>query len=328
MSDNTKFYNNIFSPSGSEEMLVEEIKKELLPFCDKIYTDNLGNLIAHKSGDLPKLVLSACMDEPGVIALTAQENGFLKVAALGNLNTLYCLGQRVTFLNGVSGIIFGETDDNDKCPDIGSIYVDIGAKTREEAAALVPISTPAFFHAKHFDLNGKVTGHGIASRSACRIIIDAVKSAEKVKNDIYIVFTSKARLPDSGVKPAVFGIEPDYFIAVEPVSANDTPKGKEPKAPLGSGIYIKAQEKKLFYSQNISDRISDVAQALKIKFNTYLSKTGTSLAEKAQFLKGGAFSGAVSFGVRYIDTPYETISTDDIADCTRLMTALLNEGIQ
>lgn len=325
MSDNM-FFNQVCSPSGSEEMLADEIKKEVLPYADKVYTDNLGNLIVQKSGELPKLVIGTVMDEPGFVALTANEKGFLKVAPLGTLESIFCTGQKITFLNGVSGIIICESDD-DKCPDIKYAYADIGAKSREEAARMVPAGTQAFFYSKQFEANGSVTGHGIASRSAVRIIIDALKNANNIKNELFLVFTSKGRLPDSGIKSAVYGIEPKYFIAVEPVSSNDTLKGKEPKAPLGSGLYVKAQEGSLFFSDILSNRIMNLALAKNIKCETYLSKEGNSIADKTQFSRGGVLSAAISFGVRYINTPYEMINSEDIKNAAQLLTAFLQEGV-
>ena len=46
-----KKLTNEFAPSGREDNLADFITKEITPYVEDIYTDALGNLIAHKKGN-------------------------------------------------------------------------------------------------------------------------------------------------------------------------------------------------------------------------------------------------------------------------------------
>lgn len=67
-----------FGPSGNEGKVASVLAEEIRPYCDEVYTDALGNLIAHKRGTSgKKLMLSAHMDQIGFIVVDIDENGFL-----------------------------------------------------------------------------------------------------------------------------------------------------------------------------------------------------------------------------------------------------------
>ena len=66
-----------FGPSGNEGKVASVLAEEIRPYCDEVYTDALGNLIAHKRGTSgKKLMLSAHMDQIGFIVVDIDENGF------------------------------------------------------------------------------------------------------------------------------------------------------------------------------------------------------------------------------------------------------------
>ena len=70
-----------FGPSGNEEKVASVLAEEIRPYCDEVYTDALGNLIAHKKGTSgKKLMLSAHMDQIGFIVVDIDENGFLRIS--------------------------------------------------------------------------------------------------------------------------------------------------------------------------------------------------------------------------------------------------------
>ncbi len=76
---------------------------------DEIRVDAMGNLIARKGtkteGGL-RIMLSAHMDEIGVIATHIDENGFVRFTTIGGVRPHTCIGGRVRFLNGARGLIY------------------------------------------------------------------------------------------------------------------------------------------------------------------------------------------------------------------------------
>ena len=85
------------APSGSEEEAREVISSAIAPYVDEIYTDALGNLIAHKKGTGKKIMLTAHMDEIGVMATYIDDNGFVRFSPIGWLPPHYALYKKNPF---------------------------------------------------------------------------------------------------------------------------------------------------------------------------------------------------------------------------------------
>ena len=66
------------SVSGDENAVREIILREIKDFCDNVFIDPLGNIIAHKKGKnraKSKLMLSAHMDEVGLMVTDITNDG-------------------------------------------------------------------------------------------------------------------------------------------------------------------------------------------------------------------------------------------------------------
>ena len=83
------------SPSGYEEQAVNLFAKFIAPYVNEIYTDVMGNCIAHKKGNGKKILLMAHADEIGLIISHIDEKGFLYFKEIGGLDTHILPGQRV-----------------------------------------------------------------------------------------------------------------------------------------------------------------------------------------------------------------------------------------
>ena len=76
------------------------------PFADEVYNDTLGNLIAVKKGTSgKKVMLSAHMDQIGLIVVDIDEKGFLRVSNVGGVNPVVSLAREVQFENGTYFIL-------------------------------------------------------------------------------------------------------------------------------------------------------------------------------------------------------------------------------
>ena len=133
------------SVSGNEEELAKLIEGEIAPYVDEITYDVMGNLIARKKGapGAKKMMLSAHMDEIGVMVTHAEETGYLRFAPVGGLRPVYLIGQPILFKNGVRGVVMYETKLQLREVQMEHLYLDIGAQTREEALSMVSIGDVA-----------------------------------------------------------------------------------------------------------------------------------------------------------------------------------------
>ena len=127
--------------SGSENNLFELIRSEIESYVDEIYSDSLGNLIAHKKGSGKKLLFAAHIDEIGVMANYIDDNGFVRFAPVGGVNLNAALYQRVIFENGTVGTVcFENKCDIKKDLKTATMYIDIGAKTKKKLKSSYPLA--------------------------------------------------------------------------------------------------------------------------------------------------------------------------------------------
>ena len=85
--------------SGDEGKVRELIIEEIKPYADSITVDNLGNLIVHKQGKnraKSRLMLSAHMDEVGLMVTDITSDGYLKFDEVGGIDRRVLLGKSVT----------------------------------------------------------------------------------------------------------------------------------------------------------------------------------------------------------------------------------------
>ena len=68
---------NLHGVSGDEGRVRRYIKNIAKDYADEVWTDAMGNLYAHKKGEGKKVVVTAHMDEVGMIIWGAMENGLL-----------------------------------------------------------------------------------------------------------------------------------------------------------------------------------------------------------------------------------------------------------
>ena len=73
-------------PSGFESGVAKVIEEIVKPYADEVYTDALGNLIAHKKGSGKKIMMPAHMDTIGFMATYIDEKGFVRVTSIGGIS--------------------------------------------------------------------------------------------------------------------------------------------------------------------------------------------------------------------------------------------------
>jgi endoglucanase len=77
--------------SGCENQVREIIISEIQKFCDSVQVDSMGNIRVIKksknlSGNTKKILLSAHIDEVGLIVTDITDDGYLKFAAVGGID--------------------------------------------------------------------------------------------------------------------------------------------------------------------------------------------------------------------------------------------------
>ena len=134
-----------FGPSGDEAGVRELIKSIAAPYADEMDVDVMGNLIVRKRGEGPKLMLCAHMDSIGFVVTHIDEDGLLRCGRLGGVDPKAAIFTPVRFKNGTRGVFARKEGDKDEKWKIDDCFIDIGARSREEAERLVQIGDIAVY---------------------------------------------------------------------------------------------------------------------------------------------------------------------------------------
>src|SRR5699024_1405875 len=131
--------------SGHEKEVRDVMTKYIKPYADETFTDNLGSLVAKKTGDQdgPKIMVAGHLDEIGFMVTRIDEKGFVYFQTIGGWWSQVMLPQRVTIRTskgdgtGVIGtnaphILSAEA--RKKPVKMKDMFIHLGASSKEEAA--------------------------------------------------------------------------------------------------------------------------------------------------------------------------------------------------
>ncbi|MBO5869709.1 MAG: M20/M25/M40 family metallo-hydrolase [Clostridia bacterium] len=326
-----KKYQNAFSVSGYETELANIISEDLKSVCDKIDIDAMGNVIAFKKGkdSSKKLMIATHMDEIGFIVTNIEDNGMIRLAPLGGINAIASCYHTVKFQNGVSGILVVE--DGTKAGDItaNKLFVDIGADSGAKAKRRVKIGDVCAVSPLFKKLSNKrYASKAYDDRVCCAISAYAALNCKKCAYDTYFVFTVQEEVGCRGAKPSSFTVMPDYAIALDvtPSPACGNPNHLTTK--LGNGAAIKIKDSSVICSPKLVDRLTELAEDNKIKYQYEILMAGGTDTSAMQVAGGGCHAACISLPTRYVHTPVETIDTDDLKACADLLIAFIENGAE
>lgn len=320
MFDLIKKLTGTFGVSGNEEEIRDVIISEIKDFVDNYYTDTLGNLIAIKKGNEKKIMVAAHMDEIGIMVTHIDDKGFLRFSNLGWVYSYYSLGQRVKFNNGTVGAVFYEEKlDDMRNLKLPKMYIDIGAKNKEDALKKVQIGDTACFVGDATLEGDMIISKALDDRCAVAILIKLIQNMPKTENEIYFVFTVQEELGTRGAKTAAYGLLPDIAIAVDVTDTGDTPECKLMEVKCGAGPAIKIKDSSVICHPEVRKLIESSAKSINIKYQFEILESGGTDAGAIHVTAGGIPSGAISIPCRYLHSPVEMANINDINDAVKLL---------
>lgn len=329
MKDLIKKVTEAFGPSGAEGSVREVIRKEIEPYVDEIRVDALGNLIALKKGKGgKKVILDGHMDEIGLMVTHIDDKGFLRFGNIGGVNPFVALGQRVYFENGTMGVIGSERVDDPKDLKLEKLFIDIGAKSKEEAAAKVNVGDSCAFYQPFVDLGDRVVAKAMDDRIACVVIIEVLKKLKDAPHDIYAVFATQEEVGLRGARAAAYGITPDVGIAFDVTRTGDTPKARTMEVSLGGGAAIKVKDSSVIAHPALKNYMVKVAKEKGIKYQMEVLEAGGTDTSAIQMTKAGIPAGCISIPCRYIHSPCEMVDMGDVEACVLLAKALCESSLE
>jgi len=321
-----------FGPSGYEDAISAAIRLEVEPLADEIKVDALGNLIARKnpfsrSRGGKRIMIAAHMDEIGLMVSHIDENGFVRFAPVGGVIGRYLLGGRVRFLNGVPGLIgYDRLERINETPSADKMFIDVGATSRKDCP--VKIGDVAAFDRTFQDLGTRVIAKSLDNRAGVLVAIETLRALSSTPNEVYFVFTTQEEVQSRGAIAAAYGVDPEIAIAVDVTPAGDTPDALMLDVALGNGPAIKIRDVGMLADPRVVEWMVRTAGRARIPYQREVLTVGSTDAANIQISRAGVLAGALSIPVRYVHSPSELISMDDLANSVKLLTTLLRSPVR
>lgn len=315
-----------FGPAGVENQVSALITKEIQPYCDTLENDLLGNLIATKQGDKIRIMVSAHMDEIGLMITHIDAKGFLRFTPIGGVHLPDLLHRRVQFQDGFLGTIGVEKLEKLSDLKFEKLYIDIGAASQTEAESKVKIGDCAVFAGEYHDMGTKIMAKSIDNRVGCFVTIEALKRVQS-EHTLVFAFTAQEEVGLRGARPAAYSIEPNINITVDVTFSGDTPKAPTMAVQLDNGVAIKVMDRSIVTPPIIKNWMEKTAIEHHLPYQFEVLESGGTDSGAIQLSRGGVLSGAISIPARYIHSPSEIVAKKDIEAAIALLVALLEKPI-
>ncbi|MHB8643103.1 MAG: M20/M25/M40 family metallo-hydrolase [Gaiellaceae bacterium] len=321
-------------PSGHEGEAAAAWRRSAESFAD-VSSDALGSSVARVAGTAggPSLVLVGHIDEIGLAITHIDDKGFLAFRGLGGWLPEVLLAQRVEVLardRRIPGVIGKKRGpwkrDKDEKIELKDLFIDIGARDGDEARSLVRPGDGVVLAPQPVELlNGRIASRSFDNRVGCYVALEVarrISAAGGAPGDVIAVAAVGEEVGDfSGARTTAYAVQPDVAIAIDVYGANDVPdadlteSGDHPlgKPALGRGTPL---------SPRIFDLLWETAAELKIdcSIEVVTGRTHTD-ADAYHLSRAGIPTGLVSIPTRYIHTPTEVVSLDDVENAIKLLVA-------
>ncbi len=314
------------SPSGYEQPVQEVVRQYVAGFADSVTTDVHGNVIVGRNVDAPlRVMLAGHCDQIGFLVNYIDGDGFLYVHPIGGWDPIVLVGQRMTVWthNGpLFGIIARKpihllTDEERKqVPKLKDLWLDIGAKDKLEATELVGIGDPVTLELGMTEMRNRMASSpAMDNKTGLWVAIEALRRTrpKKLNCALFAVSTVQEEIGLRGATTGTYGVNPQVGIAIDVTHATDCPtidKKQEGDVVLGKGPVI-------YRGPNMNplvvEKLIETATAGEVPFQIAASGRATPTdANVIQTTRGGVATGLVSIPNRYMHSPVEMISLDDI----------------
>lgn len=239
-------------PPGAEEPVRALMAAEMKPLAtEPLRYDGMGALIAQQGTTGPRIMIDAHMDELGGMVRRITPTGFLTMQMLGGWLDQALVDQRwivigskgpVHAVTGIRDIHVITPNERTAVQPREQVFLDVGAKTAAEAAALgLSPGDPVVPDSPFVSMNG--TGNYLAKgwddRVGCAVLVEAMRRTAKLPhaNQLFFVATTQEEVGLRGARTAAQTVKPDIGIAIEGGIAGDTYGGhpEETQARLGGG---------------------------------------------------------------------------------------------
>jgi len=325
------------SPTGWEKEGVKVWKNYVDSFSDEVVTDAYGSCVAKikTNSDVATVMLEAHCDEIGMVVQHITDQGFVYINKLGGSDSTIARAKKV-FIHNKKGRIVGITGNTaihlqsnknggGSQPAWKDIYVDIGVTSKEEALKLVQIGDPITFASDFEFLNDELlTARALDNRIGGFIIAEALKRLAERRSELKVNVIALNSIQEEvggfGARMMSYRFMPDVAIVTDVTHATDTPgidQKQHGTVTLGGGPSVQhggANHPKLV---NFLEEVCEKSE-ITIQHEATSVRTGTD-TDSIFYQKTGIPSALVSLPLRYMHSPVEVCSLNDVESLIKIM---------
>ena len=323
------------SPTGFESSGQKIWLEYIKPYIDDYHVDNYGSVYGVINPEKPyKVVIEAHADEISWFVNHISDKGFIHVIRNGGSDHHVAPSKRVHIhtkkgiINGIFGwpAIHTRKNEKDKNPTSKNIFVDVGAKDKEEVLAMgIHVGCVITYPDELMMLNDKFyVGRALDNRVGGFCIAEVARMIKETKKQLpfalYIVNSVQEEVGLRGAQMMADTIKPHVAIVTDVTHDTHTPLmttqelgdiqvGLGPTVTYGPAVHNK-----------LLDLIIDTAESNKIPLQREAASryTGTD-TDAFAYSNGGVPSALISIPLRYMHTTVETAAKEDVENVIKLI---------
>ncbi|MCL4458440.1 MAG: M20/M25/M40 family metallo-hydrolase [Chloroflexi bacterium] len=348
-----ELFKRLVSASGAssdEGELRTIIKEEITPFVDDLSVDRLGNLIASKKGHGtagPVLMLTAHMDEIGLMVSSIERNGIIRFEKVGWIDDRVLPTQSViikTAQGAVPGVIglpsthAWTEEEKRRVTPFHKLFIDIGSFNKEETEQQgVCLGDMVTFVPHFMELrNGIIATKSVDDRIGLTVLIEVMKWLAHEKHEVTVVGVGLAQheVGLRGARTAAYAVDPDVAIHID-ITGN-FPDDAGPQIELGKGPVVRLMEEYgsrvgfgaqigLFSSRLISRALVSIAQKEGIPYQLQIKPGAIADGSVIHTSREGVLTCPVLIPARYNHSANELVKWDDVENTVRLLSSFVKE---
>lgn len=323
------------APSGFEGAAARVWRDEAATFADRVTTDVAGNSMAEiNPGGAPTIMIDGHIDEIGLIVQYIDDDGFVYPSAIGGWDPQVLVGQRIRFLargGDVLGVVgkkpihLMKTTDREQASKMTDLWVDIGASNRAEAEDRISVGDPGVIDSKTVDFpNNRIVSRSIDDRIGAFVALEALRRYAHNPGPARVVAAATTQEEiawhGGGALVCTNCINPQMALVIDVTFATDHPSVEKKEIGdhrIGGGPVL---SRGAVISPVVFDMLRAAAEAQGIKYSIHAAGRDTSTnADAIHIARKGVATGLVSIPNRYMHSPNELVSLDDVDRTSTLL---------
>ncbi|WMJ83809.1 M42 family peptidase [Oscillospiraceae bacterium LTW-04] len=332
--------SNQFGVSGCEQNIARIAAGLIAPMVDEVIIDRFGNLVAKRFSNeynAPTLLLDAHLDQIGAMVTEITAEGFLRFTPIGGIDQRVMLGQTLLVRTRCRGLIKGIVAtipphllihmDATTATPTSEMLVDLGRKADEVKNIVHPGDYITFADESFEMADGLICGKAMDDRACFVSILYALELIKDspIPCNLIITGTTKEEIGFVGASVCSYRYPADLAVSVDVCHAEtEDSLPKDDVFPLKGGPVIftganslpaaAALLRQIAQKNDIPTRLAAVAAESYINaWTMQVAGTGTATV-------------GINLPLKYMHTPVEIVSLQDIMAISRLLACLITEA--